>query len=359
MQWYRVDDKDISASTEMFVFRLRQDHELIKNKHSKDESVKTMKLQVRKKQNVDFRDLGYKFLISSNIFTNEADYVDSKVWTDIEEIAERAEDILLGLGYIEYSEDVSKFITEDILRSAAKGFIKAFMNKNLLKALHKFEEATLESMIVRGLIFWGNKEIIGNEVVGLERDIRLKELEAEISVLMSEPDMYFIGGWPEIFESQKYLHDEHWLVDSNEEDESEKNEYLEKNSRMRYFCSDFFHIREETTFVNFISRSGLDYWVTDDGRYKIGNENSSISEFIKEYKEIYKMDFIKELQMNLLESSVATIYSVMLFTPKQKDDISSIPSISISGELHLITREEHHHTTLENAAKLQYTQKKL
>lgn len=41
----------------------------------------------------------------------------------------------------------------------------------------------------------------------------------------------------------------------------------------------------------------------------------------------------------------------MLFIPKQNVDISSIPSISLSGEFHIITSEEHHHTTLENAAK--------
>lgn len=31
MQWFWVDDKDISASTDMFVFRLRQEHDLIKS----------------------------------------------------------------------------------------------------------------------------------------------------------------------------------------------------------------------------------------------------------------------------------------------------------------------------------------
>lgn len=192
-----------------------------------------MKLQVRKKQNVDFQELGYKFLMSNNVFTNETDFVDSKVWTDIDEIAERAEVILLSLGYIEDSEDVPKSNKADVLRSVAKGFIKAFMNQNSLKALHNFEEATLENMLVRGLSFWEHKKPLENEVVGIERDIRLKELEVEISVLLSEPTMYFKGGWPEIFKAQEYLHDEHWLADSNEEDELEKNEYLENNSRTK------------------------------------------------------------------------------------------------------------------------------
>ena len=101
LNWYYVDDKDIAASNNDFVFRLKMDIEQVTSRH-KEPFVDFLSLQVRKKQDVAFYDLGYKFLITEIDDTEiEKRYVDGVVWTDIVELVNRTEEILLTLGYLE------------------------------------------------------------------------------------------------------------------------------------------------------------------------------------------------------------------------------------------------------------------
>jgi hypothetical protein len=104
LKWFKIDDKDISSSEGDFVFRLHRTSYQIKTKYMSEKiKLDIFQLQIRKKQNIEFKNLGYKFLLSNTQFINESNFVDNKVWTDIGDISERAEEILIGLHFIDES----------------------------------------------------------------------------------------------------------------------------------------------------------------------------------------------------------------------------------------------------------------
>ncbi|WP_182102718.1 hypothetical protein [Niallia taxi] len=222
LEWTWVDDKDIAASNENFVFRLRNVREKHKRTYTED-TIRVINLQVRKKQNTDFRDLGYRFLIDETV--DKSMYVDEIVWTDIDEIAVRAEDVLVSLGYIEEARKPFKQSDIEVLRAVTIGSVKALKARGLLKPLEDYQESFLEDMILRLISFWESKlpfEVSGESEI--QRKIRLKELELEICTLMNEPDIYFTGGWADTFYGQSFLHDEEWLEDLIKEEEEEAKE---------------------------------------------------------------------------------------------------------------------------------------
>ncbi|MCA1066052.1 TnsA endonuclease N-terminal domain-containing protein (plasmid) [Rossellomorea sp. AcN35-11] len=243
LNWTRVDDKDLSASFEDFIFRLRADTKKVKNRWGENVPVPIKKVQVRKRQNTDFRDLGYEFLIKEVDFIDEEQrqFVDGVVWEDTVSIVERSEDILSGLEYIDkdnldYDEADIPSSPIEILRAASQGIIKALQDRSYIKGPENKE--ALEDMFVRMLSFWENSHDISQYLnengESLVTPIQEKEIEIEIKTLMVEPDMYCSGGWKEVWDYQKALHDEEWLEETLEE-EREEEEYnrLSKNERKK------------------------------------------------------------------------------------------------------------------------------
>lgn len=354
MEWYMVDDKDITASTGEFVFRLRKELEKTKDKYDEVIFVDMMKLQVRKKQNVEFRDLGYKFLVEDKLYVKKADYVDSKVWTDIDDISDRADEILFSLEYIEsssYEQTPNKNSKPDILRAAAKGFIKAFKKREFLIALNDYEEDALENMILHALKYWEVKEPFEDETTGIEREIRLKELQLELTTIITEPSVMSLENWSGIIKSHNHLHDEEWLNKFLEKEKSYKTWYYHEASRKASFKTEFFIVKDIELFESLMEKARLDYWYSDSGKYMFGSTSHDFDSFLGLYEDWTDGgDFIKDLQAVLTDYSIVTIYSSSLFKPAKELEQVWGP-IGIFSEFFIITNDEDHKVTLEKAAE--------
>lgn len=101
LKWQNVAGIDFAAAYKDLVFRIHRDK--IFTKSFKELPIHIAILQIRKKQNVEFKDIGYRFLLKQRSWelVRIEDFVDEKLWTSVEDTIERAEEILLTLGYIE------------------------------------------------------------------------------------------------------------------------------------------------------------------------------------------------------------------------------------------------------------------
>lgn len=96
LNWKRVTNKDLVAEYGNFVFRL----------HYREIGTYLMGrawvLQVRKKDEAEFKNLGVQFwtMPDAGFNTWREKTVDRKLWKSIDEIVERAEEILHDFGYI-------------------------------------------------------------------------------------------------------------------------------------------------------------------------------------------------------------------------------------------------------------------
>lgn len=90
---------DVAAKTDDLVFRLHEKYITDKKYSGKD--FQTYQLQVRKRDNTSFKDLGYTFYMRVHFPDYERISVDKKSWLDINQVINRAEEILEVLGFIE------------------------------------------------------------------------------------------------------------------------------------------------------------------------------------------------------------------------------------------------------------------
>jgi hypothetical protein len=358
LDWYRVDDKDIAASYEEFVFRLRKEGEIIKLKHHDNETVTMMKLQVRKKQNVDFKDLGYKFLIKDGYYVNRNNYVDGIIWTDINDIASRAEEILIGLDFID-SDTINQHVpsTPEVLRAAAKGFIRALYEKQYLRNLVDYQESELENILVRTLSFWENKEPIELEEDEIRQKIRLKEFEIEFKTLMIEPQIYYVGNWRELFYTQSYLHNEDWLNEELEEELEERKKIFIENSKSSSFITEKFKVNDNYQFEYLMGRYGLNYWKTESNTYWMGSTEQDFDTFVEENEDLWSKNFIDEIQ-NVIDDTIV-LYSVS-FYERPIELGETMGPLAVQADFHIISNNEYHRITLEESAskKLKSLQRK-
>ncbi|MCM3443278.1 MULTISPECIES: TnsA endonuclease N-terminal domain-containing protein [Metabacillus] len=271
LEWEYVD-KDIVAQHEDHVFRLRKETKIIKITQPYHDKItcEIFKIQLRKKQNIKFEDLGYEFLLEEGdyIYINKRDFVDCDVWSNHNEIVDRLEQILLALGFIQTTAPkIKNTSSPDILRAASYGIIRALKENQFLETIPEYNMYFLEDMFLRLLSYW---EISHNPNEYMAKDkseseIKLKELEIEIKFLMSKPDLYFNSNWKEVWDSQKHLHDEDWII-MEKEVEKEEDLFLEieKNERKGTWTESKISRRIEEGHGQG-EKDGYKSWLTSDG----------------------------------------------------------------------------------------------
>ncbi|WP_433957860.1 hypothetical protein [Cytobacillus horneckiae] len=89
---------DPVAKVDNLVFRLHQSHTILKRRGYNDEERLVYLLQVRKKENISFKDLGYVFYMGVGMRNEKS--VDFQYWDDISEVVSKAEEILEVLDFI-------------------------------------------------------------------------------------------------------------------------------------------------------------------------------------------------------------------------------------------------------------------
>jgi hypothetical protein len=227
MKWTLVDGDYVAFTTED-VFRLRFDKEIVKPKENWKNpiTIVSYKLQARKIKNIDFRNLGYSFYWGDPDIEDQ-DSVDSIRWDDDDKIIERAEEILVALRLVDEEELNTRERDADQVPSsipyiASRMIIKQLKRKQLLADLDETQASTIEDMIMRVVQIFRSydfSDFINDK--GKIDPIRVHEFELHIKMCMTEPSMYFVGGWKEIFDAQRDLHDEEWLKDSLEDEKQE------------------------------------------------------------------------------------------------------------------------------------------
>ncbi|MGQ4669146.1 hypothetical protein ACUIJN_25675, partial [Metabacillus halosaccharovorans] len=158
LEWEYVD-KDIVAQHEDHVFRLRKETKIIKITQPYHDKItcEIFKIQLRKKQNIKFEDLGYEFLLEEGdyIYINKRDFVDCDVWSNHNEIVDRLEQILLALGFIQTTAPkIKNTSSPDILRAASYGIIRALKENQFLETIPEYNMYFLEDMFLRLLSYW-------------------------------------------------------------------------------------------------------------------------------------------------------------------------------------------------------------
>lgn len=90
---------DAVAKRDGLVFRLHEKY--VNPRGHGDKSYRTYQLEIKKQKDITFKELGYTFYMPHYGYLSEKS-VDKKEWKNIAEIAERAEEILEILGFIEF-----------------------------------------------------------------------------------------------------------------------------------------------------------------------------------------------------------------------------------------------------------------
>ncbi|CAM3207418.1 hypothetical protein HP548_02490 [Paenibacillus taichungensis] len=234
LEWYSAG-QDYVAKSKDTVFRLHREYKTLK-KYSKTLEYAFYKLQQRKSSNNEYRDMGYEFYLPVQF--DYADLVskysiDGKYWDDANEMIDKTEEILLCNFFIEDDIEEQKSIVEvptSIPPIASRMIVKQLKRKELIFDLDEYEIRSIEDMIMRAIQIYRSYDFseIVNEDGHLD-PIHLREFELHLKMCMSEPTMYFVGGWREIFNGQRHLHDDEWLSDSLEE-ESEEEDVLDTSS---------------------------------------------------------------------------------------------------------------------------------
>ncbi|MFX3643399.1 MAG: hypothetical protein ACE3L7_32905 [Candidatus Pristimantibacillus sp.] len=222
LEWYTAD-RDYVATYKDTVFRIHRDYKTLK-KHSKTQEYFVYKLQQRKEKNNEYRDMGYEFYLPplhdyADLGRNYS--VEGKYWKDAHEIIDKSEEILLNNFFIEdeIEEREKEVIPPRIPSIAARMIVKQLKLNQLVDSLDEYEVRNIEDMLMRVIQVYRSynfSDFINEE--GKLDPIRLYEFELHLKMCMSEPTMYFIGGWPEFFDGQRQLHDEKWLLDLLEDE---------------------------------------------------------------------------------------------------------------------------------------------
>lgn len=273
LQWYATD-KDFVSEYGDWIFRLKYERNQFKIPSiSQQLNYSSYKIQIRKKNNVSFKDIGYEFLLPTS-YENRLDikkFVYEQSWEDTNEIIEETEGFLINLGYIESVPEIFKSPLP-ILQGAACGVKKALEHQEIISDLDEHKSQSLENMFVRLLSFWeivhDREQYENNDSKSI--DVQQKEIEIEVQTLMTKPDMFFQGGWKEIWEQQKEIRDEEWL-EATLEEEREKEDELRKEREFNQL-SKF----ERKTRLGRGTGEGNEYlpWLTTDDIPKNYEESS-------------------------------------------------------------------------------------
>ncbi|WP_336775308.1 hypothetical protein [Paenibacillus sp. MMO-58] len=103
LEWL-IADRDYVAKYKDIIFRIHRDY-----KFHKPREFVVYKLQHRKEKNIDYKDLGYEFYMAShNDWENPRNVlrysVDGEFWTEVEELIEKVEEILINNFLIEEND---------------------------------------------------------------------------------------------------------------------------------------------------------------------------------------------------------------------------------------------------------------
>ncbi|MEX3713345.1 hypothetical protein ABFV99_13155 [Cytobacillus horneckiae] len=98
--YWEYAGNDPVAKVGNLVFRLHQSYTILKRRGYNDEECLVYQLQVRKKENISFKDLGYVFYMGSFVSRSNEKSVDFHYWDDISEVVNKAEEILEVLDFI-------------------------------------------------------------------------------------------------------------------------------------------------------------------------------------------------------------------------------------------------------------------
>ncbi|MCK2000489.1 hypothetical protein MZM54_03660 [[Brevibacterium] frigoritolerans] len=336
LDWYMAGP-DAAANYENLNFRVHKT--TIEKKYTNYQDKGTFgvyQLQVREKGKIHFKDLGYNFF-TNNCPINAKYYamthsIDEELWDSITDIVDRVEEILVSLDFIP-SEKVLPLEAKNLqlLQGASRAFIAALKKHDFLRNdIDDIHSPFLEDMFLRGIQHYitFDKEHLFDSSKNIS-PIRQAEFEIDLTYAMAEPTMYFIGGWPEGFWDQHFLHDDEWLQEHLNntltfEDEIHKKPSTNSLNSISMYISNKFRIIDEEKFmevindINEINQSDILYTYDnvifrkyDDCTYRLfcksGSHLYHIFEedkgFLKKFQSIIPDDEVivfKDISANLL-----------------------------------------------------------